>query len=88
VEIVEFKEMSGKKDYIRAAIYVEKNSQRAILIGQKGQALKRVGSLARQEIEALLGRPIYLDLWVKVREKWRKNPETVRRFGYSSKLPK
>ncbi len=88
VEIADFKESTGRKDYIRAVIYVEKNSQRAILIGQKGMALKRVGSLAREEIEALLGRPVYLDLWVKVREKWRKNPEAVRRFGYSTQLPK
>ncbi len=88
VEIADFKERTGRKDYIRAVIYVEKNSQRAILIGQKGLALKRVGSLAREEIEEFLGRPVYLDLWVKVREKWRKNPEAVRRFGYSTQLPK
>jgi len=88
VEIVEFKEKTGRKDYIRAVIYVEKSTQRAILIGKKGLALKRVGSLARGEIEELLGRPVYLDLWVKVREKWRKDPEMVRRFGYSTKLPK
>ncbi|NOY78358.1 MAG: GTPase Era, partial [Calditrichaeota bacterium] len=88
VEIAEFKEKTGRKDYIRAVIYVEKDSQRAILIGKKGQALKRVGSLAREEIEQFLDRPVYLDLWVKVREKWRRNPSAVRQFGYSTNLPK
>lgn len=88
VEIAEFKEKSGRKDYIHAIIYVEKDSQRAILIGKKGQALKRVGSLAREEIEQFLGRPVYLDLWVKVREKWRRKPLAVKQFGYSTNLPK
>ena len=88
VEITEFKEKTGRKDYIHATIYVEKDSQRAILIGKKGQALKRVGSLAREDIEQFLGRPVYLDLWVKVREKWRRNPAAIRQFGYSTNLPK
>ncbi|GBD92743.1 GTPase Era [bacterium BMS3Abin05] len=88
VEIVEFKEKTGKKDYIQAAIYVERDSQRAMLIGKKGLALKRVGQLAREEIEQLLNRPVYLDLWVKVREKWRRDPAAVKHFGYSTNLPK
>ncbi len=82
VEIEEFKERPGHKDYIRAVIYVEKNSQKGILIGKQGQALKRVGQLAREEIEAFLGRPVYLELFVKVNEDWRKSDTKIRRLGY------
>jgi len=82
VDIEEFKERPGKKDYIRAVIYVERPSQKKILIGKQGQALKRVGQLARQEIEFFLGRPVYLELFVKVTEDWRKKETTLRRFGY------
>ncbi len=82
VEIEEFKERPGHKDYIRAVIYVEKNSQKGILIGKQGQALKRVGQMAREEIEAFLGRPVYLELFVKVNEDWRRNEAKIRRLGY------
>ncbi len=82
VEIEEFKERPGHKDYIRAVIYVEKNSQKGILIGKQGQALKRVGQLAREEIEVFLGRPVYLELFVKVNEDWRKSDSKIRRLGY------
>ena len=82
VEIEEFKERPGHKDYIRAVIYVEKNSQKGILIGKQGQALKRVGQLAREEVEAFLGRPVYLELFVKVNEDWRKSDTKIRRLGY------
>ncbi|RMD90678.1 MAG: GTPase Era [Calditrichaeota bacterium] len=82
VEIEEFKEHPGDKDYIRAVIYVEKEGQKGIIIGKKGTALKEVGRLAREEIEFLLGRPVYLELWVKVKEKWRQNEKLLREFGY------
>ncbi len=82
VQIEEFKENPGRKDFIRAIIYVERLSQKGILIGKKGQALKRVGELARQEIEAFLGRPVYLELYVKVMEDWRKKESKLRRLGY------
>ncbi|RMG67655.1 MAG: GTPase Era [Calditrichaeota bacterium] len=82
VEIEEFKERPGKKDYIRAVIYVEKPSQKGILIGKGGQALKRVGELAREEIEVFLGRPVFLELFVKVMEDWRKNQARLRWLGY------
>ncbi len=82
VQIEEFKENPGRKDFIRAIIYVERISQKGILIGKKGQALKRVGELARQEIEAFLGRPVYLELYVKVMEDWRKKENKLRRLGY------
>ncbi len=85
VEIEIFREQDpehGGKDYIRAIIYVERDSQKAILIGRGGQALKRVGMRARQEIEEFLGRPVYLELWVKVKPKWRKNEAFLKEIGY------
>ena len=86
VEIEEFQEARPKegrnKDFIRAVIYVNKDSQKKILIGRGGQALRQVGILAREEIEALLGRPVYLELWVKTRPKWRENSAFLRQVGY------
>ena len=71
------------KLYVRSTIYVERDSQRAILIGKGGTALKRIGEHARKEIEALTQRPVFLDLWVKVEKNWRKDPVMLRRLGYS-----
>jgi len=82
VVIDEFTEREGAKDYIRAVIYVEKSSEKAILIGDKGRALKKVGEDARKDIEKFIGRPCYLDLWVKVKKGWRRNANEIRRFGY------
>lgn len=82
VEIDEFKERKDGKDFIRAIIYVEKASQKGILIGKKGAALKEVGRTARQEIEHLLDRKVFLELWVKVKEKWRQDEKLLREFGY------
>ncbi len=82
VEIEEFKERPGRKDYIRAVIYVERESQKAILIGEGGKALKKVGEIARESIEQFLGRPVYLELWVKVARGWRKNEPFIRRTVY------
>ena len=82
VLIDEFKERDKGKDYIRAVIYVERNSQKAILIGKKGAALKKIGEQARHEIEKFLGRTVYLELWVKVKEKWRKNKKFLKELGY------
>ncbi|RMF70308.1 MAG: GTPase Era [Calditrichaeota bacterium] len=83
VVIEEFKEQTGRKDVIRATIYVEKASQKGILIGKKGAALKKIGRQAREEIELILGRPVFLELWVKVKEKWRQDEHWLREFGYS-----
>ncbi|MBI3189116.1 MAG: GTPase Era, partial [Ignavibacteriales bacterium] len=83
VDIIEFIEEKGSKDHIHAEIYVERESQKAILIGKKGQALKEIGQLARKDIEQLLGRPVFLKMFVKVREKWREDDNWVRRLGYS-----
>ena len=69
------------KDYIRALIFVERDSQKGILIGKGGEALKKIGTLARKEIEAMIGRPVYLEIWVKVRPKWRQDPRFLRQMG-------
>ena len=82
VQIDEFKERKDGKDFIRAIIYVEKASQKGILIGKKGAALKDVGRIARQEIEHLLDRKVFLELWVKVKEKWRQDEKILKEFGY------
>ena len=82
VLIDEFKEREKGKDYIRAVIYVERQSQKAIIIGKKGAALKSVGEKARREIETFLGKPVFLELWVKVKEKWRKNKKFLKELGY------
>jgi GTP-binding protein Era len=77
-EFVEKDPEKGGKDYIRAIIFVEKESQKPIILGKKGVAIKKVGTVARQRIEAFLGRPVYLELWVKVKSKWRKDPLFLR----------
>ena len=82
VIIEEYKEREQGKDFIRAAIYVEKDSQKGIIIGKKGAALKRIGATARREIENLTGHSVYLDLWVKVKEKWRKDKKFLKEIGY------
>ncbi len=74
---VESWEEEPKRTYIRAEIIVEKGGQRAILIGKGGQFLKDIGTKSRLEIEALTGRPVFLELFVKVREDWRMNPRIL-----------
>lgn len=68
---------------ISASIFVEKASQRAILIGKQGQFVKKIGTEARQEIEELLGRKIFLELHVRVREDWRMNPRMLQELEYA-----
>ncbi len=84
VVVEEFKERRPDLTYIGANIFVEKESQKGILIGEGGRMLKRIGRAARQEIEEqLTGHKVYLELWVKVRKKWRKDEEALRRLGYA-----
>jgi GTP-binding protein Era len=83
VFVEEFKERGEDMTYIRATIVVERDSQKGILIGQGGSALKRLGQLARPDLEELVGTRVYLDLWVKVWKNWRKNENMLRRLGYS-----
>jgi len=68
---------------IRAIIFVERDSQKGIIIGNKGDAIKRIGMQARKEIESFLGRKVFLELFVKVEKEWRKNELKLKRFGYS-----
>jgi GTP-binding protein Era len=71
----------AKKDLIEATIYIERASQKAILVGREGKALKEVGIDARVEIEKFLQRSIYLNLWVKTKEKWKNDEQFVRELG-------
>jgi len=80
-EIEEFRE-SQLPVYIRAVLHVERDSQKRILIGAGGGRIRGIGRVARQKVEAFIGSPVYLDLWVKVLPNWRKNTHALRRFGY------
>ncbi|MEP9411649.1 MAG: GTPase Era [Candidatus Brocadia sp.] len=82
VGIEEFKEREAGKDYIKAIIYVERDSQKGIIIGKDGKAIKRVGFIAREEIEKQTGRKVYLELRVKVMERWRKDKSKLYKLGY------
>jgi GTP-binding protein Era len=67
---------------VRVTLYVERPSQKGIVIGPGGARLKQVGAEARQQIEALLGTPVYLDLHVKVAKDWQRDPKQLRRLGF------
>ena len=67
---------------IYANLYVERDSQKGIMIGHKGARLKDVGSRARQQIEALLGTPVYLDLHIKIAKDWQRDPRQLRKLGF------
>ena len=83
VAIEEFKEREEKNlVVIRATIQVERETQKGILIGEKGKRLKEIGRLAREEMEALLGVRVFLELWVKVEKNWRDDPRALRRLGF------
>lgn len=68
--------------YIRAVIYVERDSQKRIVIGSRGARIKEIGSASRAKVEAFIDNPVYLDLWVKVAANWRKSTSALERFGY------
>ena len=80
-EIDEFRE-GVEPVYIRAVLYVERDSQRGIVIGEGGRTIKALGAAARAKIESLLGRRLFLDLHVKVLPKWRRDVASLRRLGY------
>ena len=80
-EVEEFRE-TGTPVYIRTVLYLERDSQKRILIGAGGQRIRDIGRAARVKVEAFVGAPVYLDLWVKVLPNWRKSDSAVRRFGY------
>ena len=81
IEIESYKEEPAI-DRIAATIYVARDSQKGILIGHKGEKLKRVGQAAREDMEQFLGKKVFLQLFVKVNDDWRNNERQLRRFGY------
>lgn len=84
VQVDEWEERSPDLTYISATIWVEKDSQKAIVIGERGSMLKKVGQAARKEIEEWLGHQAYLELIVKVRPQWRRDDRLLNELGYSS----
>jgi GTP-binding protein Era len=80
-EVEEFRE-DRVPVYIRAVLYVERESQKRILIGAKGGRIRDIGRVAREKIEEFVGSRVFLDLWVKVLPNWRRNAAAMRRFGY------
>ncbi len=82
VEVTGFTEKPGQKDVIEATVYVETESQKGIVIGKGGHAIKRLGQRARAAIEEFLARPVFLSLKVKVRPNWRRDRRVLKRFGY------
>ncbi len=83
IRVDEFTERGDKGAYIAATIFVERDSQKGIVIGASGKTLKKIGSAARKEIEAMSGRKVFLNLRVKVLKDWRNNENYLRRFGYN-----
>jgi GTPase len=84
VQVDEFKERENGKTYISATLYVEKEAHKRIIIGKNGEGIKNLGSEARQKLNQMLERDIFLQLWVKVRENWRQDEQWVSRLGYKS----
>ena len=82
VEIIDVERKEGQKDKFNINIYVERDSQKGIIIGKNGKLLKDIGMEARKDIEELLGEKIYLGLWVKVKDEWRKKKPFLKEMGY------
>lgn len=86
VEITSMKKREGRSLVdIEATIYCEKDSHKGIIIGKRGEMLKKIGSWSRRDIENLLGTTIYLELWIKVKSKWRDSDFLLKNFGYDKK---
>ena len=83
VEITSFSERENGLVDIEATIYCEKDSHKGIIIGKKGAMLKKIGELAREDIETFMGTKVYLQTWVKVKENWRDSIAQLRNFGFS-----
>lgn len=80
--LIESKEFKKDKVYIQAMILVERDSQKGIMIGKQGQMLKKIGSLAREDIEKLLGKKVFLELFVRVESEWRSRDARITEYGY------
>jgi GTP-binding protein Era len=85
-EVEEFRE-AERPVYIRVTLFVERESQKGIVIGKGGRTLGAIGAHARARIEELLGAPVYLDAWVKVLPNWRRNAAALTRFGFPEPNP-
>lgn len=83
VQVSQYKERPNGVTYINADVIVERENHKKIVIGAKGSQLRKIGAAARQEIEALIEGKVYLDLWVKVAPKWRRDEKALKRLGYS-----
>ena len=83
IEVDEFSERDDNMTYISAIIYVERESQKPIVLGKGGHTIKAIGQAARPDIEELVGTRVYLELWVKVWERWRRREDMLRRLGYA-----
>jgi len=84
VVVESFREAAGAEDEISAVLYMERDSQKGIIIGKGGKALRKLQDQAQQAIADFLGRPAHLELWVKVRKNWRKDPRALKEFGYQA----
>jgi GTP-binding protein Era len=85
-EVEEFRE-AERPMYIRVTLFVERESQKGIVIGKGGATIKAIGAHARARLEQLLGAPVYLDAWVKALPNWRKSAAALTRFGFPSPTP-
>ncbi len=84
VDIEQMQKRQNQDIYMRATIYVERQSQKGIIIGNKGNMLKNIGQSAREDIENLLGNKVYLELWVKVKDNWRNKSSILQEFGFGN----
>jgi GTP-binding protein Era len=85
VMVIDFQERPNNVLYISAQLFVERDSQKGIVIGKNGAMLKRIGQQARQALEEMFECRVFLELWVKVRKNWRKDDRSLRQFGYSKR---
>jgi GTPase len=85
-EVEEFRE-AERPVYIRVTLFVERDSQKGIVVGRGGQTIRALGAHARQRLEDLVGAPVYLDTWVKVLHNWRRNPAALARLGFPEPKP-
>lgn len=81
----EYSERENGAVYIKATIFVERDAQKAIVIGRNGEMIKRIGTLARTEIEAMNGKKVFLELYVKTRKNWKNDPAFLREVGFTGK---
>jgi len=85
VQVEQFTERENGKTFVEATLYVEKEGHKKIIIGKGGEGIKNLGQIARQRLNSLLGRDIFLQLWIKVRANWRRDEQWIERLGYRKK---